>query len=151
MTIGIKKRALLLEIAVVGILLILPPIFFPSSIHLQPPSGGFYQTLLFILAVNLLVIYEELLYRVWFPDRLSILIPNRKFVTEIVPVLLFGLAHRGVGWHAVAFAFAAGGIFRFLYIITGKKFKDVVAFIVITAIHALWNWTLYVWKFYQIF
>ncbi len=139
-----KKRAVLIEISVVSILLVLPPVFFPSSGPIQQPSSGFYSAILFFLAVNLLVIYEELLYRLWFPDRLSVLVPENKAAVEMIPLLLFALAHRGPGWASAAFAFAAGGILRFLYIRTKLKHGQTVAFILIFSIHALWNWTLYI-------
>lgn len=139
-----KKRALLIEIAVVCILLVLPPVFFPSSGPIQQPSSGFYTAILFFFAVNLLVIYEELLYRLWFPGRLSVLVPDNKAVTELIPLLLFALAHRGSGWASVAVALAAGGLLRFIYLRTEKKGGSRTAFILISSIHALWNWTLYI-------
>ncbi len=138
-----KNKRVFIEITLVFLFLVFPPLFVSPA---DPPFQGQLLALppvLFVITVLLLAFSEELLYRAYLPWRLKVLLPERKWLTESIPLLFFALGHRYLGWQSVVFALAAGSLFRLLFIFVSKKKGPVAALAVNGTVHGLWNLALY--------
>lgn len=83
--------------------------------------------------------YEEMLYRLFMPEMLLHLMPDKKGMRvciEIVCVVLFGMAHRYLGWAGVANAVLCGASLRLCYVKTGSIYTG-------TAVHFSYNLMMY--------
>ena len=68
--------------------------------------------------------YEEIMYRLYFPAFLkeNFTFKNSGFILEIIPIAVFALSHRYMGWAAVLNAFAAGFFLRRTFLKTDSIF-----------------------------
>ena len=114
-------------------------VFFESKMqHL--PSKNLVNTL---LGITCAVIFEELLYRRFFPYKIEKLIENTNLpqkvifiLVEIIPLTIFALCHYSNGIFASINALFAGSILRRLYLKT-----KIILFPMI--IHALYNYIIF--------
>lgn len=90
------------------------------------------------------VVFEELLYRKFFPYKMEKLFENTKihpklhfFLVEIFPIILFSLCHWYNGIFASIYAFFAGIILRRLYL----KTKHIIFPI---SVHTLYNFGVFI-------
>ena len=144
--------------------LIVSPLCFSGPFTLPPKPAGLYAQLSFCLTVAFAAAYEELLYRVYIPNRLHILhevcvrrfgasrfplISHIKdgrpalFVTEMPAILLFAAAHHYLGITSVCFAACAGAVFRFGYLRLRRRFPPSAGIAIIILLHSIWNVCVY--------
>ena len=140
--------------------LIVPPLFSSAPFILPPKPAGLYDQLSFYIMVAFAAVYEELLYRVYIPNRLHTLhelcvqrfrashfpfISHLKdgrltlFVTESPAILLFAAAHRYLGITSVCFAACAGAVFRFGYLRLKRRLPPYAGITIIIVFHSIWN------------
>lgn len=132
------------EFMIIFTILILPPMVCTESPVLPAKPDTVLQYFLLILKVILSAAYEEVLYRLYLPFRLKTLLKKSAaksyfFLTEIMPAVFFGSAHFYLGIVNGIYAFAAGGIFRILYISFKTKFGIYSALCLIICIHTVHN------------
>ena len=82
-----------------------------------------------ILAIS--AFYEETLYRQYLPETLMEIIPRKGkamfWISEIISIILFALAHRYMGLVPVINALVSGAILRFSYRKTGSIYAGLIA------------------------
>ena len=130
------------------------------ALIVPPKPAGLYDQLSFYIMVAFAAVYEELLYRVYIPNRLHTLyelcvqrfrvshfpfISHLKdgrltlFVTESPAILLFAAAHRYLGIASVCFAACAGAVFRFGYLRLKCRLPPYAGITIIIVFHSIWN------------
>lgn len=148
-----RKIAETMELLAVFGLLVIPPLF---SRHEGPlfskPLDGF-ESVLFVMGIIALALYEEALFRAYLPSRIRAwtngIIPRLGVpLAEGLPLACFALGHRYLGYANVLVAFAAGIALRALYLAIQKKTGSVLASLAGTgALHAAWNLAAYLLLF----
>ena len=148
-----KKDALLfIEFAAVTAFLLLPPLFSAAPFILPPKPAGLYAQCVFCFYTICAAAYEEILYRLYTPNRLHHIyagyikprLPENSpaakvFLTEFPALLLFTLAHRYLGLSSMLFAAGAGIVFRLAYLKLKQVFHPAVSIALVAAVHGLWN------------
>jgi len=116
-----------------------------ENLSLSLPSGCFANGL-FLLKLVFWASFEELLYRVLFPQELDLFlqaspIPSsfRSFCEHFLPHLLFASSHAHRGFVNVVFAFFASVFLRKMYVSAIHKAGYVGSFVSVCAIHSTYN------------
>ena len=154
---GFNKNDVLLfiEFAAVFVLLLLPPLFSAVPFTLPPKPIGLYAHSIFCLGTISAAAYEEVLYRLYTPNRLhriysdyiKPLLPENShagvlfafFFTEFSALLLFTLAHRYLGLPSMLFAAGVGATFRYAYLKLTRVLHPVFSITLVAAVHGIWN------------
>ena len=148
-----KKDALLfIEFAAVTAFLLLPPLFSAAPFILPPKPVGLYAQCVFCFYTICAAAYEEILYRLYTPNRLHCIYTDyieprlqenspaaKVFLTEFPALLLFTLAHRYLGFSSMIFAAGAGIVFRIAYLKLNQVFHPAVSIALVALVHGLWN------------
>lgn len=107
--------------------LAIPPLFIPPLEKAAPPFGS--SVIPAVPNIVFAALYEESFYRLYLPAAMQkflesffvLVWPARRFssnaaelFSEVAVILLFGFAHRYLGFPAVLYACAFGAFFRFL-------------------------------------
>ena len=153
----LNKKDLLLftEFAAVIACLLLPPLFSAVPFSLPPKPEGLYAQSVFCFYTLCAAAYEEVLYRLYTPNRLhriysdyiKPLLPENShagaffafFFTEFPTLLLFTLAHRYLGLPSMLFAAGSGIVFRYAYLKLTRVFHPAFSITLVAAVHGLWN------------
>ncbi len=118
-----------------------------SSTVLLPPKNAFGWVNAVFGTISA-AFYEEVLYRVYLPDRAKKIFARQKnhesndesrqkkkaWLCEIFVLILFALAHRYAGWLSVANALAGGILLRICYKKTGALWTNLSAHIAYNAV-----------------
>lgn len=132
------------EFTVIFMVFILPPMLCLEKPVRPAKPETVSQYFFLIVKVILSAAYEESLYRLYMPFRLKTLLKTARqhlifFLTEIMPVIFFACAHFYLGTANAVYAFAAGGIFRIIYVFFKTKCDLFPAFCFIVFIHTVHN------------
>lgn len=108
---------------------------------------GFLANCLFVLNLVFWASFEELLYRVYFPNRLEMfflvsqdrVLSFRSLFVWVLPHLLFGISHSYLGCLNIFFAFCASVFLRTVYIYLKHKIGRVASFALISSLHSFYN------------
>ncbi|PIE98236.1 MAG: hypothetical protein CR988_03840 [Treponema sp.] len=149
---NILKKEIFIFIAVT-VIFILPPVFYTGEFTLPKKPQTSEKWILFGIWILILALYEEILYRWYLPSRLTLFFNIRqssnittKLTAEIIPVILFGIAHRHLGLLSILYAILAGIIFRLIF----RKIKSHLTGITcVTLIHFIHNIAVYCLLFYK--
>lgn len=144
-----KNNVDFIEFFLVITIFVIPPIFNKKNPELIPKPADIAAFFLFLLQIVSHAGYEEILYRMYLPYRIKkITSKNTNYpLIEIIPIILFSLAHIYLGIINVVYAFFAGCIFRVFYLFLKRKTGITIAFMIVTLIHSLNNIISY-WVFY---
>jgi hypothetical protein len=150
-----KDTFLFIECTAVFVLLLLPPLFSAVPFTLPPKPIGLYAHSIFCLGTISAAAYEEVLYRLYTPNRLhriysdyiKPLLPENShagalfafFFTEFPALLLFTLGHRYLGLPSMLFAAGSGIVFRYAYLKLTRVFHPAFSITLVAAVHGLWN------------
>lgn len=117
----------------------------PSCLKFSMPIG-IWANCLFVLKLIFWASFEELLYRVYFPNKLqffflSLSSPSilRCLWVYTLPHLLFALAHSYLGILNVIFAFFSSIFLRKLYTFCEFKLGVIFSFAIICIFHSVYN------------
>ncbi len=139
-----KKRIVnFCEFIVIFCVFVLPPLLNNENFNgFQIEERVVYSLLWLIFRA----FFEEALYRFYLPYSIkNFYCPENQVspfcfvVSEILPILLFALAHRYLGWGSVLYAFFMGGVFRALFLFLQKRISPWLSFVIIGGIHSLHN------------
>ena len=147
----IKRSVPVAEFSAVCIFLVLPPLLYTPPVTIPEKPYLISGILFMLLKVFAAAAYEEILYRLYVPERLGMLLERysvvpaakKQLLAECFAVLCFALAHRYLGTGSVIFAAAAGALFRLLYCIIRRRFSPITAFCAVWLLHGCWNTAVY--------
>ena len=168
---GITAHAALLviECTAVCVFLLLPPLFSTEPFILPPKPEDGYALIVFCCKTIYAAAYEEVLYRLYTPYRLSLIytdyiVPRLQamrsreygsgtvvqksslangaavfFFTEAPALFLFAFAHRYLGLGSLIFAAGAGILFRVAYCMLKRVLPPAGSIAIVAGLHGLWN------------
>lgn len=127
---------------------VFPPIFSGSNFNLTPKPSYISAFFLQVFKIFFAASFEEILYRAYLPfqiNRLVCLKENKavRIFAESIPVLLFALAHRYLSFGNVVLAFAAGIVFRLIFLAVKNKADSLIALLAVCLLHGFYNLSVY--------
>ncbi len=155
---------ILIEFILISSICIIPPIFSDQVFSLPPKPVGVYESFYFTTHVLTAAFYEEVLYRLYLPNRLYILISafiqnlfteqNNDFRQsktkvflgiEAAAICLFAAAHLYLGFFSVLFAGCFGIITRYSYLKLKQHISWALSLSILTIVHTGWNGIVYLY------
>ncbi len=158
---------IVIEFTLICGICIIPPIFYTHPFILPHKPVGIYAWFQFISRIFIAAFYEELLYRIYLPNRLYILFnplikktnpkpplhfsqPIKKcsISIETFAICVFAAAHLYLGFFSVLFAAVFGIITRYAYLKLTHYISWILSLSIITIAHSGWNTIvyLYLWQ-----